>query len=715
MPEMLLEGCRSRPLLDYLKALGILRLVALQKERGVLGEWRDDTFVLTTALERRELERFFLEEYAPSPILAPWLKDSAVWDTKEPGAVLRRFCGSPARRLSVFASCGRAYLALIEELALDASSISGVRKEEFLQACRSRLSDDVVDWLDSVVILAEEKPRYPPILGTGGCDGRLEFTKNFLLRINELLDPATGGARPESAPLLRAALDGRGGAALASASVGQFHAGGVGGPNASAGFDGGSLVNPWDYVLALEGTLVLAGAATRRFGVSSGLGSSPFTVPASLGGMDTGSGSEGLGDMARAEIWLPCWSSPATLREVRRLFGEGRAQLGRRAARSGLDFARAVRELGIDRGVSAFERYAFVQRSGKSYVAAPLGRFSVFTEQEPSMALLRELDPWLNQLRRLARSDLGPARYRAAHARVERSIFLHTNAPSPNGLVRVLGDLGRAGRELARSDVPPLQGLGGGWVTQTDDGTPEFRVAMALASVNARDPEFRCLLEPVHRDPKRHLYTWSEDPVASGWGGGDLSRSLGLLSDRVRLNQDDPYVSGSARALPADVGMFLDSRLDDARIEDLLFGLLAVDGRWLVRESAPSGGVEDLPRAYILAKLGALGAGLEPGPDGGWALARGDGGAPRLRLPASAHALLRAGRIGEALEAFLRHLRARGFVPRVHRGFGDSLYLAPEARRRLAGALLIPVAGEARMANLILEHPNAEKGELSWT
>lgn len=67
-----LDGCAPTPLAHYLKALAILRLVSEQKDAQARGWWRDETFFLATALNREELVHFFLYEYAPTAIVAPW-------------------------------------------------------------------------------------------------------------------------------------------------------------------------------------------------------------------------------------------------------------------------------------------------------------------------------------------------------------------------------------------------------------------------------------------------------------------------------------------------------------------------------------------------------------------------------------------------------------------------------------------------------------------
>lgn len=67
-----LKGCTPEPLMAYLKALGILRLVSEQKDSGARGWWKNDVFWLRSTLDQDALVKFFLEEYAPTPIVVPW-------------------------------------------------------------------------------------------------------------------------------------------------------------------------------------------------------------------------------------------------------------------------------------------------------------------------------------------------------------------------------------------------------------------------------------------------------------------------------------------------------------------------------------------------------------------------------------------------------------------------------------------------------------------
>ena len=99
-----LDGCTPTPLAGYLKALGVLRLLA-SAANNVTGEaadpaargwWHNERFHLQTKLDREALLRFFLEDYAPSPVIGPWngragfLEGDAGEESNRTGATLMR-------------------------------------------------------------------------------------------------------------------------------------------------------------------------------------------------------------------------------------------------------------------------------------------------------------------------------------------------------------------------------------------------------------------------------------------------------------------------------------------------------------------------------------------------------------------------------------------------------------------------------------------------
>lgn len=56
MPDLMLPGCSPEPLINYLKALGVLRaIVQRELDREARAYWRDDVFHVVCKAEGPEL------------------------------------------------------------------------------------------------------------------------------------------------------------------------------------------------------------------------------------------------------------------------------------------------------------------------------------------------------------------------------------------------------------------------------------------------------------------------------------------------------------------------------------------------------------------------------------------------------------------------------------------------------------------------------------
>ncbi|MGH7272537.1 MAG: type I-G CRISPR-associated protein Cas8g1/Csx17, partial [Polyangiaceae bacterium] len=276
-----LTGCAPTPLAYYLKAIGILRLVAQQKDADVRGFWRDQHFCLLTTLDEAALEAFFLDEYAPTPFVSPWNKGSGFYATNDKGlAPVER---SKAPRFEAFRrgiSEARIQLegitradAEVRRLKDQTKAKNGAKparskddpdyKRELAAAEREfkRLKADLYgpfalawrgphrDWMDAAMVLSPEgEPSWPALLGTGGNDGRLDFTNTAMQRLGDLFDleSVNGAPVPRAKALLKTALFETPSSALLDAAVGQFLPGSAGGANGTTGPDAGSRINPWD-------------------------------------------------------------------------------------------------------------------------------------------------------------------------------------------------------------------------------------------------------------------------------------------------------------------------------------------------------------------------------------------------------------------------------------------------------------------------------------
>lgn len=571
--ELRLAGCQSTPLASYLKALGILRLVCEQEDGDARGFWATDAFVLQSRLDADALVRFFVERYCPTPIVAPWNGGSGFFPKDNTAGIDAIVANSSPRfspYRSIIAECrdALARLGLHEKPEKDA-------KSRLLSELRSMLPDVGLRWLDAAIVLSESGPQYPPLLGTGGNDGRLDFTNNQMQRLSELLLAGNGGATSQ----LRSALFGDPIPGLIKGSaIGQFSPAAAGGPNATAGFDREALVNPWDYCLMLEGALVFATAVTRREeSAAQGTPVFPFFVRAA--GTGYASAARADEDGSRDEMWLPLWSRPAGIAELRALFAEGRAKVHRNTARTAVDFARAIAGLGVDRGIDSFERFGFHVRNGLSYFATPLGRWSV-TRQKPADLLL-ELDRWLDGLRRAANGSFAPAALRRSASALDDAILALCQRGGSARVANLLVALGDVESVCARSPkardaVTPVPLLSPAWVAAADDESVEYRLAAALASIGLRE-----YMVPVRA---ARAWQWLKDPDGrTVWSDADLVRNLHAvllrrevdIARRGRSGHDDAPRAACWASLD-DVAAFIDGATDDERLTSLLSGLSLV-------------------------------------------------------------------------------------------------------------------------------------------
>jgi CRISPR-associated protein Csx17 len=691
--QLPLRGCAPEPLIHYLKALGVLRLVVEGEfDTQARAAWHGDTFVLETDKSEDQLVDFFLNEYRPTPIVAPWNGSSGFYPKdKKQREALESLCGANPER---FAEYGRTLEAARLIVGGRTEQPKDDEKMAMLQLARQRFPDRAVEWLDAAFVLGQDKPDYPPILGSGGNDGRLDFTVNFCARLLSVLpETRRGEKRPQerlkqSIAQLRAALYSDEVVPLEKAAVGQFHPAGAGGANAEQGATGESYVNPWDFILALEGSLMLASAAVRQLAAGARTRASfPFTVQNS----NVGYGTATDGEKIRAEIWLPLWSRFAAYPEVAHIFKEGRVQFGnRRPVRTGFDFARAVAELGVDRGIEAFQRYAFIERNGQANLATPLGIF--YVEERPLAALVQEADRWLDSFRRATSDEKKtPPRFVRARKRIEEAIFKLCARGDAEDLRETFVALGAAEAELANGErfrgeknLRPLTGLSRRWLKRDGRTATEFEIAVALAAIagDGKVGALRSNLEPFDWKTGQ----WDKNSNSVVWSAAALEENLAAVLHRrsveARMNSlsHSPLSSSRFASLKA-IDAFLSRDADDESIEELLRSLVLLD--WGKDEAAPlqAEGTRyvppSLPRAYALLKLLFLSGGKFQPEQGGEII---------IKHEPTVVPLLRAGRVADALEVAGRRLKASGLVP-----LAEDFFFPREDGVRLAAALLIPI------------------------
>lgn len=631
-----LPGCTPTPLAAYLKALGILRVLSQQcSEAQARGFWRGNAFMLVSTHDEAALVDFFLTRYSPTPLVAPWNGGSG-FHPKDNTEALDAILASSLPAFAAYRETIQAAREALTSLSLTEKPEKEA-KEKLLLRCRNTFSETALEWLDSAFVLTDDGAKYPPLLGTGGNDGRLEFTNNYMQRLTEVFNLANDAPAPSSPAFLRHTLFDHPIKGLVDNPIGQFNPAASGGANASTGFDAKSSVNPWDFILALEGALLFAAAVVKRLeSVVPGQLVYPFCVQPS--GAGYGSAAQSDEAAARCEIWMPLWSAPSGLHEIQALFSEGRAWVGRRPAKDGLDFARAAASLGVDRGIAEFQRYGFHVRNGLAYFATPLQRLRVHRDIVTS-DLLAGCDVWMQRFLQKAKGDTAPGSVRRAAARLEAAIFARTAAAqmdNPDTAQELLIALGACECALATSSakwreesfLKPIPPLPIGWIPACDNGhSIEYRLAASLASLRVHfKNEFfpiRRHLEAVKVIPGEKPWAdWDDEPRNDVvWHEGSIVDVLcALMKRRLLLAKSAGCESwpeyARITAWPSDIAAFIEGRIDEARFAELLWGLSLVDFSGESMQGllpvAPTGTRDEVPPAFY-AQLKLCFAGRLPG------------------------------------------------------------------------------------------------------
>jgi CRISPR-associated protein Csx17 len=339
--------------------------------------------------------------------------------------------------------------------------------------------------------------------------------------------------KDKSRELLEASLFGRAASGLIKGKIGFYDPGRAGGYNQGAGIEKKDFfINPWDYVLLFEG---LSGARRLRnpqSGAGRGLYQFALHCPPHAGRVRSAGGEKD-----RNETWLPVWDNPASYREIRFLFREGRSTLGRRVSRTGLDFVRSARTLGVDRGIRFFQRYVYLERRGKQLRRPPGGSHRV--KERKDVAVLNEADSILRSLDGFL-GGFGqnvPSSFSSARGRIDACLFACAEEPNPprfRNLVRSFGAMEQLLVKMDNSNPKklkrPLSGLSPRWIAlcaEKEDVLPEVFLAGALSSIMASGKvgPLRTYLSGVDSQNPRF---WSRDGHRF-WNGISLEEGSAAL------------------------------------------------------------------------------------------------------------------------------------------------------------------------------------------
>ncbi|MFH1303098.1 MAG: type I-U CRISPR-associated protein Csx17, partial [Planctomycetota bacterium] len=321
----------------------------------------------------------------------------------------------------------------------------------------------------------------------------------------------------------------------------------------------------------------------------------------------------------------------------------------------------------------------------------------------PAASIIFDILDWLDRFRRAATGKNASGRSARVLRLIETAILKLCQRGTTAEVQSLLIALGEAEATVAISKslkegekgngIRPVPLLSADWLKKAYDGSIEFRLAAALASIShTKVGPFRRHLEPLdHVTWKTAFLKWADednDPSLV-WGGGDLIHNLSVVLQRRIVdimksgkegNRSELLVplSGRLNASLGDISQFIAGTVDDQRIESLLKGLILVDWSNLSTDNRTvlRGPHTHVPNAaYSLLKLCHLSS-----------LSKNTS----IRLDPRISRLAIAGKISEATQLASRRLRASGFQPAL-----DEVYLTGEVARRTTAALVFPVNQQA--------------------
>lgn len=680
-----LPGCAPTPLASYLKAIAVFRLIAEQLDGDVRAWWDGESFKLATKKTTDEIVGFFLDDYRPSPIVNPWGGRSGFYkNTSEKAArgSLTDILASKDPRFLPFQENAEITRGVVE--AHGGEKPNGDEAQvAFVLDLRRQGARSSTSWLDAVTaILDGSKVEKPSLLGSGGNEGSGSYTSAYMAAVVRCLvrplkdkRPAKGAkTRSQAEKEFRATLFGLAvHGAFESTTFGQFIPAAYG--------------TAWDSILMLEGACVFQSSTGRRHDAKGDRWvASPFAVPPTGAGSSSSSRQDevamasGTALPGRGEQWFPLWNQPLSFGELTQTVREGRAAQDRRRARDSLSFVQAAQQLGTTRGVCEFVRYGYVQRNNlATHFAVPLGRIEVGHSVSPKSMLVDDVDDWRGRLRRVTRDKGAPTRLAGVERSLTEAVFAalqHTDEPARwQAVLLAMADVEEVQLHGAGRKAGAIPKLRPQWAVAADDGSAEFRLALAFA----RQPGVR--RHWLSREKGKFVDGRADRVIQGRSGVDDLIAVVErrLIEGAQRGSRSFPLHGRMVFASRFDLARLLANQVDLERCMRLARALMVLDDdAWFAERPRlqPAPAFDWPDEAWLALRVSLL----------PWALP--DGRAPRAD-PAVVRRL-DAGDTSGAVQIALRRLRAAGITC----GF-TAATTTPTQARLYAAALAFPIARHA--------------------
>lgn len=643
MEPLYLYGCRHDILGHYLKAIGLLRVLALcadeaHRDPDAEGWWdlEKACFCLRSPKypTKEKLVEFFVNYYRPTALFAAWNNETG--------------CDSDgSEKLGV-----KCEWEIANQLAQQVVTADERKKpankdmllgSEALELYREASAPNVREAMDSVVAPFVKSNSEHPLFLAKGIAGRAHLWRThweYLLvfqRHRTAYEKAVEKVRAHTgtAKQLGKLQEKVNAAEVPIADLLPFKSGAESSakgkgtpffPDAIKAYNIGSgwvtekfPFNALDYVLAVEGGFAMRGSVGRTLAANSKrFAAFPFVFDSGDNMVDDGNEVKGT---ARA-LWFPLWNRPVTFAELSSFISDAQARLPGKDARFSAEFMRALHSQGVDAGFAGWQEFRFkMMISRVPWVTT--GSYVESAFREDATRLNRALHP-LDESHFLDQFEIAwkgsKASARSPHpVRTEINAAMETavRETTPHNCLDLLGTVFRACRQMAisesfRDTLPgkrahffrPLpmedwKALFAGF------DQAEFRIARAVASMVGlqwqQDGKYSKTLPthgsilPLNLGPTGwYLATKGDRSHQAVWTGTDLCHDLAALLGRRymdSLTDDRPALVSAFGAPLGDVLAFLRGDLDDHLIARWTEALSLIEWRLIkVEEPAPAAG-----------------------------------------------------------------------------------------------------------------------------
>ncbi len=648
MEPLYLHGCRHDVLGHYLKAIGLLRLLAKCADKDhcdpdAEGWWDFDKacFRLRSPKypTREKLVEFFALYYRPTPVFAAWNKVPGS-DADASGKLGVRADWDVANRFSV-------QVVSAEDRKKPANRAKLIAVEA-LEAYRDAAASGVTEAVDSIAAPFLKSKTEHPLFLSKGIAGRAHLWRThweYLAAFQkhrdaykkaiEKVTAHTGTAklaklREKVSAALQPIADllpfENGCASPAKGKGTPFFPDAIKAYNIGSGWVTENYpFNALDYILAVEGGFAMRGSVGRTLAANSRrFAAFPFVFDAGEELVDDANEVKGTS----SALWFPLWDRPVTFAELSSFITDAQAQLPGKDARFSAEFMRALHSQGVDAGFMGWQEFRFKMKISR----VPWITTGVYVEsafRESATRLNRALHP-LDESQLLDQFEIkwkgGKADSKSPHpvrATINEAMETATCETTPHHCLDLLIAVFHACRQMAisesfRDTLPgkharffralPMEQWN---ILLADLHQPEFRIARAVASIvgHMKQPDGKYskalpMLGSLLPLKQGHGGCWflPQKPEAPSrqavWTGTELCHDLAAVLERRYLDSltdERPALVSSFGAPLEDVLAFLRRELDDQLIARWIEALSLIGWKLMKADDEPADGEWEPP------------------------------------------------------------------------------------------------------------------------